>query len=478
MNVSSPTANPLPLPSSRTHTSASPEAEPYREHARASWEAPLVFGGFVLLAARLFLLVSRNAINIFYNDQWDFYDATLFQKHPLWEIFRWQYGPHRLGLGPLVSMFVEPWFRWNSRGEAFLATTIVAAAAVTALYLKTHLWGRLRWFDLAIPLIFFTPAQFESLWITPDLSHGPLPLLLIVLYCLALTCESAVARYALALVLNFVAIYTGFGLFIGFITPLWLLLDYASRREARRPANGLLVLLAIALASLASFFVGYRPDPAAPCFSLQPHGVMHYLSFTTLMLARTFGARSARRLIWPLVGGVLLAAMVWVVAGFVRSSWRKKSYAGRELIPAVLTGYALLFCVATAYGRACFGPYVALSSRYTEYVELGMLGLYFAALQFRAPGWLGPQARKLLPALLLALLAIPNSVVLPGDRGEMQYYFNGKDSWRKCYLNTEDIRGCDEAAQFPIYEFYERTGLKQKLEYLKRTRQNLYSAFP
>ena len=446
--------------------------------AGAAWDGAACNLGSVILAVRLFLLVSRNAVNIFYNSS-----VGLLRRNPLSEapavgIFRWQYGPHRLGRALLVSELLEPYFRWNSRGEAFLATAIVAVAAATALYLKTRLWGRLCWFDLAIPLIFFTPAQFESLWITPDLAHGPLPVLLIVLYCLALTCEAAATRYTLALVLNFVAVYTGFGLFIGFITPLWLLLDYYSRREARHSANWLLILLAVSLASLGSFFVGYQLDPDAQCFSLQPHGVARYLNFTALMLAHFLGARSSRPFVWELLGGVLLAAMLLVVASFGRRFWNRRNYAGRNLIPAILAGYGLIFCAATAYGRACFGPYVAFSSRYTEYVELGMLGLYLYALQLDAPGFLGHWARKLLPGLLLVFLAMGAGTVQREDRNDMRYYHSAKEGWQKCYLKTEDIQGCDEAAQFTIYPVAARTGLKEKLEFLKRTKQNLYSASP
>jgi hypothetical protein len=38
---------------------------------------------FLLFAARLFRLISQYAINIFFSDQWDFNNATLFQKHSL-----------------------------------------------------------------------------------------------------------------------------------------------------------------------------------------------------------------------------------------------------------------------------------------------------------------------------------------------------------------------------------------------------------
>ena len=78
-----------------------------------------------------------------------------------------------------------------------------------------------------------------------------MPLLLVILYCLALTCEGAVVRYTLALIVNFLAIYTGFGLFLGLITPLWLLLEYYSRREAGQPSNLVFIPMAVSTATSA-----------------------------------------------------------------------------------------------------------------------------------------------------------------------------------------------------------------------------------
>src|SRR5579863_2029641 len=80
----------------------------------------LVFG---VLAIRLFVLANRYAVNIFFWDEWIFNDATLFQDHSFWEIFRWQHGPHRLGVGGVLAAIIEPWFQWNSRTEAFVAVT-------------------------------------------------------------------------------------------------------------------------------------------------------------------------------------------------------------------------------------------------------------------------------------------------------------------------------------------------------------------
>lgn len=50
------------------------------------------------LAVRLFALVDRHAVNILFWDQWDFF-GPLFRDHNLWDIFSWQSGPHRMGIG-------------------------------------------------------------------------------------------------------------------------------------------------------------------------------------------------------------------------------------------------------------------------------------------------------------------------------------------------------------------------------------------
>jgi hypothetical protein len=441
---------------------------PPTEGLSGFWRTVFVFIVSLFLAVRLFWQVSRYAVNIFFSDQWDFDNATLFQKHTLWEMFRWQHGPHRQGLGALFSRLVEPHFHWNSRAEAFLATAIVVVAALCALYLKARLWGPLSFFDIAIPLIFFAPAQFENLWITPNFAHGPFPLLLIVVYCLALTCRHRVTRYTLALVINFMAIYTGFALFLGIITPVWLLLDYYLRRRAGQRPNLVLTALALSVVSLGSFFVGYAYSPAADCFSLRPQSPVDYFVFLDLMLAHFFGARGSRFYVSIPMGCVILVLII-----FGMHLKQSANYTVKDLVPAVLVGFCLLFCVFNAYGRTCFGRGMAFSSRYTEYVELGVLGLYFQVLNAR-----GMWTRRIFPALLFVALLLGSVSVTPQDAYIMQYFHNIKANWRSCYLRVEDIHRCDEEVGFRFYQFPERTNMKRKLEFLKETKQNLYSALP
>ena len=70
--------------------------------------ALLVAAVTVLLSGRLFRLISRYAVNIFFWDEWDLKAVTLFQKNSLWQMFNWQHGWHRLGIGALIEKILNP----------------------------------------------------------------------------------------------------------------------------------------------------------------------------------------------------------------------------------------------------------------------------------------------------------------------------------------------------------------------------------
>src|ERR1700738_904668 len=103
----------------------------------------LVSIAFVFYAVRIFRLISRYAVNVFFSDQWDFNTATLFQRHSLWQMFDWQHGPHRQGLGALFERMVDPLFGWNSRTESFVVGGVIVTAAICALWLRRRLYGDL-----------------------------------------------------------------------------------------------------------------------------------------------------------------------------------------------------------------------------------------------------------------------------------------------------------------------------------------------
>lgn len=444
--------------------------------------AMLVAVATVLLSGRLFRLISRYAVNIFFWDEWDNKTATLFQKNSLWEIFTWQRGWHRLGVGALVEKALDPLFQWNSRSESFILGGIVAVAAICALWLKIRLYGRFSVWDIAIPAIFFTPAQWETLYMTPIFSQGPLPLLLVVVYCLAWTCESSAIRYTFILIINFVTIFTGFGIFLGVLTPPLLVLDYLSYASSNRKLSSFIASLLISLASLGYFFLGYVRTAGVDCLpNAQPASLKNYATFLMLMAADFF-APNGRGFFARAAGTALLIGLVICLICAVRFLLRKKNVSvshherTARLVVFVLAAISLATCVTIAYLRLCAGLEVALAPRYTVYIQIGALGLYLHLLCIRER-W----TRRTLLSVLLASVIV---ATFHADRIGMTRFRDGKQRWKACYLQTENIEQCNEKTGFLIYrlpggypridEKRQNLTLQQKLQFLKRTRQNLY----
>ena len=448
-------------------SSAEDEAGQLRPLVRLEFLAVVLT--FVALSARLLILISRYAVNVFFMDQWDFNEATLFEKHSLWEMFRWQNGPHRQGLGAVLSFLIEPLFHWNSRTESFLVGAIVILAAGAAFWLKRRLFGDLTFFDVSIALIVLTPLQYETLYITANLAHGPLPLLLVLSFCLAWTARSAPRRLGLVLLVNFFAIHTGFGIFLGLITPAALFADYwLNLRSLPNGRRIFLLSLFVSLASLMSFFVNYRYETSVDCAPNLFHSPLSYAQFLWLMYANTLAVKGTGLVAVSV--GVLLFALIFAALFASVATLRNAASADgtKHLVTAVLLAFCLLFSANAAYGRSCLGTGVAQASRYVIYMECGLLGWYFFLLTL-------PSSRFRKIVLLVFSAALAGTLPLRRqDRAVMEFVHSAKVNWTACYKQFEEIRGCNHAVGYGVYPNTDRD-LKGKLEFLKRTGLNLYA---
>jgi len=436
----------------------------------------LVLGAYLLIGVRFFNLISQYAVNVFFSDQWDFDDATLFQHHSFWEMFRWEHAPHRQGLGALLQKLIEPRFHWNGRYEAFFIGTIIVSAAVLALLLKVRLYGAIDYSDVIIPLLFLTPVQYETLVITPNPAHGSLPSLLTIVYCFCWLVRPYHWKYICVLLLNFVLIYTGFGVFIGLVTPALLALDYyaSGRHLAPKYQWGSAAALTVSIASLASFFVGYKFQSAVDCFSPGPKNPLLYPWFAALMFANAAGLKILSLVHATLIGStVLLLVVVSLFITVKKLLARESATWPRDAAIATLLSYCLVFCLNTAYGRLCVGLAGAGSSRYTPYVVLGLFGLYLFALSNHSRNLRVP---LLLVLLLFAMLS--ERPLNPKDARELQSLSYAKFVWRQCYLVRHDIYECDFMTHFQIYPRPEETQLQEKLDFLERNHLNLYDNSP
>lgn len=66
-------------------------------------------------------------------------------------------------MGGLLLNILEPLIHWNQRYVTFGIAGIVVCACLAALWLKYRIFGKVGYSDVIIPLLFFTPVQYETL---------------------------------------------------------------------------------------------------------------------------------------------------------------------------------------------------------------------------------------------------------------------------------------------------------------------------
>lgn len=430
----------------------------------ATW---VIAGAFVVMGARLAVFVDRHTVNILYWDQWDFL-AGLFDGASTWEMFRWQHGPQRQGLGNLILAVLYPATGWNGRADAAASAVALLFAALTAVWLVKRLFGSLRPWDAVVPLLFLTTSCAETYVVAPNIAHGPLSALLLIAYALALTIRAHGARCAALVVVNFFCVNTGFTLLLGGITPALLLVLACAPHLTTRDRAMYAASIAASLATLAFFLYGFVPQSATDCFQFPYGRPWEYVPYAGFVMARPFG----------LDAGVDAARLVLATSAFVAmagfgtyAAFRLVRMRGDSIFWAViasLTGFTLLFASATAVGRICLGINSANASRYIPYMLPGLLSLY---LVIRRSASISPIAYALLPVFLVACIAKEGDTLAANEAAD---YFKYKQRWRDCYLSMHDIDACDAWAGHQVYPAPRETALQQKLDWLEARRYSLF----
>lgn len=419
----------------------------------------------LLSSIHFFLFVDRYSVEILFSDQWDFLDEWFVKIPSVAELFVRQHGPHREGVALIADKYLYELTHWSSRAESFMLAGSIVLAMALALRLKQQLFGRLAYSDVVIPVVFLSTTQYENVIGALNPAHSVFPLVMVLLYCLSLQVRQPLQRYPLLLVLNFLLIYTGFGIFMGVVTiGVFALACYRQVRKLEQMPFALpFVGLLIACLSLGSFFLDYVFLPSVDCFEFPYRKPSEYPRFMARMFATATGVgRSVR----TLTGWVLLTGGGVILATHALRAARTKSATTLPLTITVLIGFSLLFSANAAVGRVCLGLNAATASRYVTLLLPAVLGTYFFLLTVE---W---KRTRNVAIVLLALMFIRTHVhTLAG----VHWLADGKGDWAECYKRTENIEYCDSNTNFQIYPFPERTHLKRKLEYLKANRLNLYA---
>lgn len=423
------------------------------------------------VAVRFFVLTNRYAVNVLFSDQWDT-SRPLFYEYGIWQSFTLQHGPPRLGVGIFVTEAVAHATAWNTRAEAFAIGLICCLIAVAALYLKWRLFRSLTIWDSLIPPICLSLSQVSSAVVESFPAYSAVPVLLLMLYAIALTCGNVKLRYGAASLLNFLLVFSCWGIFVGFLTPLLLALLLFRHADARDPLakRWAGVALAASLLSLALFFIDYKFQPAVACFHFPHYPLRDYFLFVSHIFSNSVGVGCTYQRAAEGVGTLLLLVFLFVLATKLRGLARGKEYEPKRIVIALFISFSLVFALNAAFGRVCLGVCAAVADRYQPLLTPAWLGLYFAAAS------LGKRFQRASAGLLmLALCCLLPQLKESSYVRDMDYYAEAKKKWVACYLEKEDAATCDENAGLSIYTLNRDADLKDRLDYLKRRRLNFFA---
>lgn len=428
-----------------------------------------VFAGF---AYRLILIIDKYSVNILFWDQWDFYTG-LFKGSSYWELFRWIHAPHRMGIGYFYIKILTYLSDWDSKWDSYGIVFILAIACVAAIYLKFRLFGKISYTDTVIPLIFLNLGQYEIFLITPNPSLNAIPLLLVILYAIALTINQRLFRNVTILVLNFIAIYTGFAIFLGLLTPVYFFI-YLFKDGLRSKYYSIYYILFIILSLLSfySFFVNYSFASAVDCFKFPHERPMEYFYFITHMLNNYLGNSdpdSFKFLLTIFFLSYMIFRIVYTNIEVLIRSYSENVKFKKSFSILLLLSFSALFALNSAIGRVCLGYEVASrSSRYIPFLTPFFLSIYFAILLTKQ------YILKYMILLIYIYLILSNEIFsLKRNLGGIENQFIRKNNWKECYLKYENITYCDSMHE-PVYPVPGATDLQGKLNFLKEKKLNLF----
>jgi hypothetical protein len=422
---------------------------------------------FAALAFRQLRFVDRYSVNVLFFDQWGFY-YPLFHGQGWWDTFDRRHGPHREGAGLVVTRILANLSAWDSRVDAFAVSAAIIVAALLALVLLRRCGSRAGLAAaMAVPVLFFNVHQFEAFVGASNLSHGAMPVLLMMAFCLACFIRGDAWRLAALSLLTFLLIFTGFGILAGVVAPLLFAVEtvQAARTGARGHAFMAAGAFLSVLGSWALFRRGYVFDPALANFHFPYEKPLQYAVFSGRMLANFFGLSVPG--LGTVLFGLSLAAVMAAVCAW--HGWRclKHGVAAepRSAVLCFLSAYEIIYCSSAAVGRVMAGESAPLASRYvTLLVPVGLVILLELSSLKRgqAAFW---------SCLFFTLAIAPGCLVLrPWEVESVNWYHDVKVTWRSAYLATHDEAEADRRARFVMYP----VPLDFELSYLERNRLNLF----
>lgn len=420
---------------------------------------------------RLYRLIDKNAINVLFYDQWDFL-VPIFNQRNAWTIFSQQHGPHREGIGLIITQWLYNATAWDVRAESFMLFAFMLVALLIAFRVTYVINNKTTHAaDFLLPMIFLTPRHYETFVGTPNIGYSVLPVLMMTLYAATMLVSHIKLRVIAIVLLNFLLLYSGFGLFVGVLTPV-LLLFYSFSDSRNRPAY-FMGIIGCALATIL-FFYNYRWTPAVSCFHFPDENPLSYIRYMSIMWGSFWGYRYDIQQdnlvinVFSLGFCLLLLCLYAVFYCFREASMNYRVIKPAGLIILFLIGFSAIFTVFTSVGRLCLGLETAGASRYMMLLVPGMWGLYlFLGRNVITERY--PFARAIF-ALIFVVSFLQND---PRYTLEAQDINIRKSKWLACYKSEQDPFKCSAQPGTDIHPNVK--SIVPKLEFLKNAKLNLFA---
>lgn len=432
-----------------------------------SWLA--VAAVFFAMGWRQQAFVDRYAVNVMYWDQWGIY-GPMFEERGWWAGFDYQHGPHRQGAGFLVTRVLAEASDWNSRWDAFGVSWVLIAATAAGLALAWRCGARTGTALVAVPLLYLNIRQYEQFAGPSNISHGAMPLLLLTLYALAWFVKTRGMRLGLLAGLTFLAIFTGFGFYVGAISLALFALEGVQRareKDWRGAAYAGLALVAV-LASWALFFQNYRDETASSGCNEALAQAGQTMHFVGVMLANSHGVWGTG---WVATStGLLLYAILVALCLYQGTQLARKGVTQAEphrVAIFSLAAFVAMYCVSAALGRLGEGIESARASRYvTLMIPAGL------AISLQLAIWSRGKIALLMGSGYVLFLLWGTIQLRAADLKLAEEFRTGREVWARSYLESHDMRKANELAG---REIFPGSTVWNQLDYLEKHRLNFFS---
>jgi hypothetical protein len=428
----------------------------------------LLMGATACCLYRLHILIKNFLVDIPFVDQYYVYKGFV-ENRSLHDLFFWQHGMHRQGIGGILQKIILDAFAWDNHAVSYFVVIILFISLAVSVFISRKLfYFPASAADVALPLIFLTTNQYETLVSGMNIAAQSLPMLLTIIATALLFIKKSFYRTPLLALISAISLFTGFGYHLFFSLAAVAALDLlvSMRKHDASATIHHWIFLGLNGIFLYFFLSNLHWNPVVECFQFPHYPLYDYPIFAGLMPAKYFGFSYLRTPLLAIlfsIGWVLLVGflVVYLTGKILRSDdprWR-------ALLMLLL--FSSSFAALTSIGRVCTGMYAAGSPRYMT-LMIPCAFAFYLLLRMIPQG----NIRKLIGPVFILLCLGGYLPLRLSQRESLVKVSTLQAQWRSCYLKTQSISECDKQAGDNLCIHPDLQ--KEVLDYLQKNRLSLF----